>query len=119
VLSRALAWVFRVLVIVTALQFSGLGHAISDVVLGVAGLAQHGSDGCPYEERGDPCPPGCPDCHCAPGAVALPPVVAAALAVVVIASWATFFAPPGTSPSIGSQHSVYRPPRDAGQLLVG
>ena len=70
---RAFALLFRVFVVLVAVELSG-----------VAALAQFAScrdecaagscADCPLEKQGKECPPGCPNYHCAHGGSALPPV---------------------------------------------
>ena len=76
-IGRRLArWIALVVLLVLPLQASGVMQVMTDAALSVAGLSsQADAAPCPYEEDGERCPPGCPDCHCAPAVPALLPVM--------------------------------------------
>lgn len=65
----ALAVVLRLLSLLVVTELSGAAHALLDVAARLAGT-EHPHDDCDDEEAGHECPPGCPNCHCAHGAVA-------------------------------------------------
>ena len=50
----------RVLLVALAFQVSGLSTAAMDAA---ESCTCEASD-CPLEKQGEPCPPGCPQCHC-------------------------------------------------------
>jgi hypothetical protein len=55
----------RSLLLVFALQFSGVVHDISDFVEAVVDAPEHAEhEQCPADGPCDDCPPGCPNCHC-------------------------------------------------------
>lgn len=108
---RARVWLVRCLILVATLQFSGLLHDIPDLLRSVAGLADYAGDGCPDEERGGRCPPGCSDCSCTPQPAALP--TSAARSSCIRAPSQAAFSPDRTGdPRPDHEASVYRPPRD-------
>lgn len=62
---------FRAIVVLLAVQLSGMGHAAADLLFLGDDASEHGD--CSSEEPGRDCPPGCPTCHHANGGVgALP-----------------------------------------------
>jgi hypothetical protein len=106
---RLARWIALVILLVLPLQASGVVHVVTDAALSVAGLSsQADATPCPYEEDGERCPPGCPDCHCAPAVPALLSVVLRRLA---------FCAPDGHSAAASLSPrpvlpGLERPPRD-------
>ncbi len=58
--------VMRSLLVVFALQFSGVVHDLSDALEAVASASdQPEHEQCPADGPCNDCPPGCPNCHCA------------------------------------------------------
>ena len=92
-------------------QLDGIEHTVLDVIHLVAGTtARHDLD-C-GDDGGKPCPPDCPDCHCAKAGSTAPPVFDAALALELPDTGvapATFMT--DRRPSSPPADSVYRPPR--------
>lgn len=78
--------VLRLVLILVPVQSTGFLHVVSDVIVTLVGEKLHeGKSTCPYEERGEHCPPGCSDCHClsAPALMsAFPSVVLVGIEVV-------------------------------------
>lgn len=108
---RALVWLVRALTIAVMLQFSGVTHHLVDVIRAVEGVALHEAQiACPYEERGDDCPPGCPDCHCTHVLRALPATVPE---LVGVCEPGVDLALPyeSTGPPCETAHGLFRPPR--------
>lgn len=108
---RLFVWLVRALIIVGAVQFSGIAHHAVDAVHAMEGVALHeGQLSCPYEERGDDCPPGCPDCHCAHVFCALPAAVPELIGIRELGTKVSLpyesVGPPREAP-----HSLFRPPR--------
>ena len=108
---RALVWLVRALTIAVMLQFSGVTHHLVDVIHAVEGAALHeAQNACPYEERGDDCPPGCSDCHCTHALRALPVTVPELVGVcepgIDLAVPYESIAPP-----FEVAHGLFRPPR--------
>jgi hypothetical protein len=62
----------RLLVVLFAAEFSGAVHTALDVAAAL-GVMEHPDDGCDSDEQDHDCPPGCPSCHCAHGALAWTP----------------------------------------------
>jgi hypothetical protein len=58
----------RLVALLVATELSGMAHALLDAAACVAGV-EHPRDDCEDEESGHECPPGCPNCHCAHGAI--------------------------------------------------
>ncbi|MEY4508649.1 MAG: hypothetical protein RLZZ450_771 [Pseudomonadota bacterium] len=58
----------RLVALLVATELSGAAHAVLDVAASAVGV-EHPRDDCDDEEAGHECPPGCPNCHCAHGAV--------------------------------------------------
>jgi len=104
-------WLLRAVIVVVAMQFSGIAHYAADAVHAVEGVALHeGRISCPSDDRGEECPPGCPDCHCAHVVCALPsacPGVSAAMDPGVDVG----FAYQSLGPPSGAPRSLFRPPR--------
>ena len=109
-LLRILVIALRMVVSVTAVQISGVSHAVADVIVAVQGGDEY-EHNCPNDNDGRECPPGCPSCHCTHAMNALPSVgpsfVLDALIPIEIAI-APYEAqsPPGPEPG-----ALYRPPR--------
>jgi hypothetical protein len=62
----------RALVLLLAMQLSGMNHSVIDSVRSFAGCGEDHGD-CSSDESGRDCPPGCPTCHHPHGGVgALP-----------------------------------------------
>lgn len=93
------------------LQLSGAVHHVLDLAR-VAALVDAEEDRCPHEQQGDDCPAGCPTCHCAHVAPALPTVPPPGLAALSFATELAATPPDATGPPRSFRSSVYRPPRD-------
>ncbi len=68
---RCVLLALRGLVLLVSIQLSGLPLALE-----ASFCLEESSDcctDCPLEQDGKDCPPGCPNCHCGHGGVALPP----------------------------------------------
>lgn len=104
--------VLRSLLLVFALQFSGVIHDVSDFVEAVADAAEHAEhEQCPADGPCTDCPPGCPNCHCAAAMGSLPaqPALADLRQVLALSLGASLYdtqAPPG--PDLPG---LFRPPR--------
>ena len=108
---RLFVWLARALVIAVTLQFSGIAHHLVDVVHAVEGVVLHEAGiGCPYEERGDDCPPGCPDCHCTHVLRALPASIPE-LTAVCEAGIELALPYESVGPPCEDAHGLFRPPR--------
>lgn len=108
---RLFLWCVRALLIVGAVQFSGIAAHAVDVVRALEGVALHeGQTACPYEEQGDDCAPGCPDCHCTHVLRALPAAVPELVAIRESGAEVSLayesIGPPREVP-----RSLFRPPR--------
>lgn len=107
---RILVIALRMVVAVTAVQISGVSHAVADVIVAVQGGDEY-EHNCPNDEDGRQCPPGCPSCHCTHAMNALPSLgpsfVLEPLTPIEIPI-APYEAqtPPGPEPG-----ALYRPPR--------
>ena len=67
---------------------------------------------CPVESQGKECPPGCPNCHCAHGSLALPKQTEARVAMNREDGRPTILRPEeATAPCAPTLRGVYRPPR--------
>lgn len=110
-LFASLLAVARVATVLFALQFSGLIHDVSDLIVAVtSGESEH--ERCPVDGPCDECPIGCPNCHC-PASVRLAPAAPLRIATLVgervaLASLYDTQAPDG--PDLPS---IFRPPRVA------
>ena len=101
----------RGLIVVVAMQFSGIAHYAADAVHAIEGVGSHdGRVSCPSDDRDEECPPGCPDCHCAHGVFALPSACPAVSAAMDPAFEVEFAHEPVGPPS-GAPRSLFRPPR--------
>ena len=108
---RALTLLLRVLVLLVAVELSGVA-AVAE--LGVCG-DETSSDcctDCPVEKDGKECPPGCPNCHCSHGGIALPPAFETVSAEVATIDVAILRRPYEAGiPHAPHLPGVYRPPR--------
>lgn len=104
--------VLRSLLLVFALQFSGVVHDVSDFIEAVADAPERAEhEQCPVDGPCSDCPPGCPNCHCAAamGSLAPPPALAVLPQVLALSLGASLYgtqAPPG--PDLPG---LFRPPR--------
>jgi hypothetical protein len=101
----------RAVALCLVMQLSGVAHFALDLWLSGAAAAQHFHDS-NDDDDGEPCPPGCPSCHCAHVSPALPvpsemPAVVDLYPLLEVA-WFPYRdgAPPPATPRF-----VYRPPR--------
>jgi len=108
--------VLRLLALLVATELSGAAHALLDVAAGIAGI-EHPRDDCDDEEAGHECPPGCPNCHCAHGAVAQsaarsePRVELGSTVLLALRSEAGFVPRDAMPPKGADPRRLYRPPR--------
>lgn len=82
-LARLVVLALRVLVGLVSLQLSGVPGVAAE--MGLRFLDDGADDccsDCPLEKDGKECPPGCPNCHCAHGSIALPTAVESSTAPV-------------------------------------
>jgi hypothetical protein len=102
----------RMLVLLFAVELSGLTHAVLDAYSAVTGDAHADSD-CEGDAGGHECPPGCPSCHCwHAGTPSLPLRMEPGRRIVVQLSALPGFIPGVAMPPPGKgPDSVYRPPR--------
>ena len=103
----------RALVLLFALEFSGLSHAALDVACSLAGSTHATDDDCDSDDPGHECPPGCPNCHCwHAGALSLPLGIEPGRRIVLRLTAQLGFVPV-TSMPLGNADldAVYRPPR--------
>ena len=110
-LARSLSFMAaRMLVLLLAMQLSGMSHSLVDSVLSFTCSAEEHGD-CSSEEPGRDCPPGCPTCHHAHGGVgALPAEQDFALADC--APQPVSFAPAeADAPPNPDLPAVFRPPK--------
>ncbi len=105
--------VVRSLVLVLAMQFSGVVHDLSDFVEAVAATPDQAAEHeqCPADGQCNDCPPGCPNCHCpaAIGSLVPAPLGAVARQTLALSLPASLYdtqAPPG--PELPG---LFRPPR--------
>jgi hypothetical protein len=108
---RALVVSLRALVILMALQVSGVA-AVAEQFAGSVETTAGCCTDCPMEQDGRECPPGCPNCHCSHGSVALPSVGKAQLTHAVDLPCRVAVTPhEATAPRAPRLRGVYRPPR--------
>jgi hypothetical protein len=112
-LHFALFSLVRPLVVLLALQLSGVGHALADLRFfgDDASSEQHGD--CSSEEPGRDCPPGCPTCHHANGGVGSLPLQAGFIVIPPVPEVANFAPSEADAPSSPELPSVFRPPKHA------
>ncbi len=113
--TRVVVLALRVFVGLVSLQLSGVPGVAAE--MGLRFLDDGADDccaDCPLEKDGKECPPGCPNCHCAHGSIALPTAVEKSSTTPVASDsdneveTAPYEASvPRAPPSPG----VYRPPR--------
>lgn len=105
----------RSIVIVLLVQMTGLLHGARDVVGMLDGDGTYEVDDCGCDDPGrqDHCPADCPNCHCAHGAMALPPAAQRADIGLAPAQDADRLPPVADRPSDGTRIPVFRPPRPA------
>ena len=104
----------RALVLLFAVELSGLSHAALDVACSLTGCTHEESD-CDESEGGHECPPGCPSCHCwHAGAPTAPLRMEPGRRIVVALTAQQGFVPGVAMPPAGADpDSIYRPPRAA------
>jgi hypothetical protein len=67
---------------------------------------------CPLERPGDPCPPGCPSCHCWHAGIGLAPAAESTLFTAAVGDDPVAVAPYESAiPRAPPLPGVYRPPR--------
>ena len=104
-------WLLRVVIVAVTMQFSGMAHYAADAVHVIEGVALHeGRISCPSDDRGEECPPGCPDCHCAHVVWALPPTCPG-VGAAVDPGIEVGFAYQSLGPPSEAPRSLFRPPR--------
>jgi len=110
--------VIRTLALLISVEVSGLaGFAAELVALNTDGAADCCSDG-PLEKGGKECPPGCPNCHCSHGGLALPPAAATEFADAFDPAASVATGPTNANaPHAPILASVYRPPRSAAAFV--
>lgn len=109
---RWLVLVLQCLLLAVPVQASGAFHAVTDVVLALAGEKIHqGKPPCSHEEHGKRCPPGCPDCHCSLVVPALLPVVLTVRLVRTLADPIELSFYDATAPPRPVLSGIERPPR--------
>ena len=108
---RALALVLRVLVVLVSVELSGLAAVAELGFCGDETSADCCTD-CPVEKDGKQCPPGCPNCHCSHGGIALAPALET-VGALVAAIDVVILQPPHEAGVPHAPHlpGVYRPPR--------
>jgi len=101
----------RFFVVIFAMHFGGALHALADL------WAHHDDaaaatedDGCPDDESGSPCPPGCPTCHCAHPQLPVSPAVARGVFAAPFEA-AALAVRAETRPESPPIRSLFRPPR--------
>jgi hypothetical protein len=102
----------RSLLVVFALQFSGMVHDLSDAITAATAApdqAEH--EQCPADGPCNDCPPGCPNCHCAAavGSIAPAPAIGVLPQLLSLSLPESLYdtqAPPG--PELPG---LFRPPR--------
>lgn len=111
-LARLLAVLGRVLLVLVTLQFSGITHGLVDVVQATEPAFVHDDgSGCPYEEQGQDCPPGCPKCHCVHANHAVAPAVGACVVESAVALGDELGGHDALAPPRGMKSRLDRPPR--------
>lgn len=102
----------RSLLVVFALQLSGVVHDVSDFVEAVDSGSEHAEhEQCPADGPCSDCPPGCPNCHCpaAMGSLAPPPALAVLPQVIALSPRASL---DDTQAALGPDlPGLFRPPR--------
>jgi len=101
----------RVLAVVVSVQVSGAGILVAELA-----CVDDAGDGCctdcPLEKDGKECPPGCPNCHCSHGGIALAPAFESVTTQVVEIDERVLQRPYEAGvPHAPKLPSVYRPPR--------
>ena len=109
----ALFSVLRALVVLLALQLSGVGHALADLrlITDDATTERHGD--CSTEEPGRDCPPGCPTCHHANGGVGSLPIQTGFVVIPAPPEVLHFSPEEADAPLSPELPSVFRPPKRA------
>jgi hypothetical protein len=110
--SVLLVLALRLLVLLFAVELSGLSHAVLDAYSAVSG-DMHADSDCDDEQGGHECPPGCPSCHCwHAGTPSLPLRMEPGRRIVMLLSAQLGFIPGVAMPLPGADpDSIYRPPR--------
>ena len=100
----------RALVVLLAMQLSGMNHSLIDAARTFAGCgADHGD--CSSDESGRDCPPGCPTCHHPHGGVGALPAEQE-FTIESVAPEAISFAPAeADAPPNPDLPAVFRPPK--------
>lgn len=110
--ARVLILALRVLVAVVSLQVSGTPAVAAELGLRLGDAVDDCCNDCPMEKDGKECPPGCPNCHCAHGIVALPTALESSAPPTVSVGCDVEPAPYEASvPRAPPLPGVYRPPR--------
>lgn len=112
---RVLLAAFRLILVAVALQMSGAAQA-AELIVDACGDDADCCTDCPIEMAGRTCPPGCPNCHCHHGGVALTPTPAneAGVATIPRDHRSVVRQPRATvTPREPFRSSIYRPPRSA------
>ena len=101
----------RALVVLLALQLSGVTHAVGDLLMFLDdSMAEEHTD-CSSEKPGRDCPPGCPTCHHAHGGVGSLPGSASFTLTHAHAKAASFAPAEADAPPNPDLPSVFRPPK--------
>ena len=107
--SRVVRIVLRLLMLLVALQVSGIGSLV------VSDCCSTDEDDCSTQTDQKPCndcPPDCPKCHCNHVVFSVPPARAASNVAVIERSLSTVFTPyEADAPRALAPSSVFRPPR--------
>jgi hypothetical protein len=106
-----LACAFRMLILLLALQLSGTAAVAVEAGFAVLDRVDCCNE-CPLESSGKECPPGCPNCHCVHGQIALLPASPPELELR-LRSGAEAMPEPleASAPHSPFLPSLYRPPR--------
>lgn len=112
---------FRLLMLLVTLELTGIAPVVERAIGGDEAAAECGLDcsDCPVKSDGKPCPPGCPNCHCSVGGVALAPVSEGAIQLAPAADETLHRPYEAGVPHAPAPLGVYRPPRSCPRTVMG
>ena len=101
----------RSLLLLFAMQLSGVVHDISDFAEAVSAAPEQAEhEQCPVDGPCDDCPPGCPNCHCAAAMVSIEPAATFIVSPQILVSLPTSLY--DTQAPLGPElPGLFKPPR--------